>query len=362
LNVQLEDRATGQPGNRVTALILIFLALTAYGLITARESAGDLHFFWGPKGIHFHHAGGFDVPFLANKTNPNSDYPPLLPILYAWSMTVARQFSWFAAVLATALFIFGAAAILRACSRDDLGTLLFVAAMSWTVAIGYAAGGADPPLVFFEMLALAALTFIDDERSRDILAAIGLAGAAWTKIEGSTFVIAVVLALILMRRGVKRTLLLATPAFVLMIGWVAFLLYHRLIFGYGGAKMAIYPSSLPKTISLVAKAGLFELYGLPWLVPIVLLFFGNIRKALFPLLVTVLTLCATVFFYIHIEDATWWIAASAPRVLLTPLTALIVASVAVLQSRAYGVVPQGEEAEGGGREADRDPGGAVGQV
>src|SRR4029079_3338343 len=82
LNVHLEDRATGQPGNRVTALILAFLALTCYGLITARESAGDLHFFWGPKGIHFHHAGGFDVPFLANKTNPNSDYPPLLPILY----------------------------------------------------------------------------------------------------------------------------------------------------------------------------------------------------------------------------------------------------------------------------------------
>jgi len=355
---------------------VIFGLLTCYGLITARESAGDLHFFWGPKAIHFFRAGGIDLAFLADKVNPNSDYPPLVPLLYAWCQTVAHQFSWPAAVLATALFLFGAVAIFRSFSGDNLGAVLLAATLSWGIAIGFAAGAADMPLVFFETLALAALTFIDDERTRDILAAIGLAGAAWAKIEGATFVIAVVLAIILVQRSVKRAAIIAAPAIVLIGAWVVFLIRNGLIFGYGGAKMGIHLSALPKTLALIGKASLYELYGLPWLVPLVLLFLGKPRRALLPLIVSVLTLGATVFFYIHIEDPTWWVAASAPRVLLTPLMALVLAASAargaagsqpaedrpLIKSRAYGVVPQREEAEGGGREAGRHPRGALGQV
>jgi hypothetical protein len=36
----------------------------------------------------------------------------------------------------------------------------------------------------------------------------------------------------------------------------------------------------------------------------------------------------TIFFYLHEPDAVWWIKASAERVLLTPLDALVVASAA----------------------------------
>src|SRR6185436_4940586 len=143
---------------------------------------------------------------------------------------------------------------------------LLMASLSYAIAIGFAAGGADPPLVLFETLALWALVFLDDARSRDVLAAIGLAGAAMTKVEGATFVIAVVLALLIVRREVKRTLLIAAPAIVIL---------------------------------------------LPWLAPLVLLFLGK-RRAVLPLLVVALTLCATVFFYIHLEEPSWWIAASAP--------------------------------------------------
>src|SRR6185436_2605593 len=68
---------SGDSRRRTPGLVILgFAVLTCYGILTARESAGDLHFFWGPKGIHFYHAGGIDVPFLATKTNPNSDYPP----------------------------------------------------------------------------------------------------------------------------------------------------------------------------------------------------------------------------------------------------------------------------------------------
>ncbi len=307
---------------------LVLTLLTCYGLLTARESAGDLHFFWGPKGIAFYHAGGVDQAFLANKVNPNADYPPLLPMVYAWSLTVARQFSWWAAVLTTALFLLGSAAIVRGFSGDDHGAVLVLATLSYAVAVGFAAGGADPPLVFFETLALAALTFEGHGRGRDLLVAIGLMGAAWTKIEGATFVIAVVLALIVVRRSVKRALLVAAPAAILVGGWLVFLVTNGLIFGYGGAKMAVYFSALPDTLRLTAKAGLYELYGLPWIVPLVLILTGRPRRAALPLVVAALTLCAAVFFYIHVPDPAWWIAASAPRLLLTPLMALLIAAVA----------------------------------
>jgi hypothetical protein len=46
----------------------------------------------------------------------------------------------------------------------------------------------------------------------------------------------------------------------------------------------------------------------------------------------VLTFAAAFFFYIHLPDPTWWILASAPRVLLTPLAALLIASAAAWRS------------------------------
>jgi hypothetical protein len=325
--------------------VLPFIALTAYGALTARESAGDLHFFWGPKAIHFAEARGIEVAFLANHAHPNPDYPPLVPLVYAWCTLVAGGFSWWGAVLGTAFCLAGCVAMVRAWSGDELAALLLAATLAWTFAVGYVAGGADPPLLLFETLALCALTF-RDESSRsggapearttpDVLAAIGLAGAAFTKIEGATFVIAVVIAMFLMRRGVKRTLLIAAPALLLFAGWLVFLIANHLIFGYGGAREAIHPASILPTIRLIAESALYQMYGLPWLVPLVLLAY---RRRALPLLVALLTIAAAVFFYIHSADPSWWIPASAPRVLLTPLTALIIAT-----SGAAGFSPPGRE-------------------
>lgn len=336
---------------RPISLTLAFVALTCYGILTARESAGDLHFFWGPKAIHFANAHKIDVAFLANHAHPNPDYPPLVPLVFAWATLVAGGFSWWGALLGSALCMIACIAIVRGFTGDDFGALLLAAVYAWTFAIGYVPGGADAPLLLFETLALIALT-----RDADVLAAIGLAGAAFTKVEGATFVIAVVLAIILVRRDFKRALRVAAPAVVLFAAWLAFLLINHLIFGYGEAHAPIHFSVIAKTLALVAESAQYRIAALPWIVPIVLLVW---RRDALPLVIAVLTLGVAIFFYIHNQNPTWWIAASAPRVLLTPLTALIVA---VLQSRADGVVPEGKEAEGSGREIGRDPRGAVGQV
>jgi len=320
----------GSVSRTAVAGILVFLVLTGYGVLTARESAGDLHFFWGPKAVRFFRAGGIDVSYLADKNFyfAHPDYPPLLPMLYAWSHTVAHQFSFWAAVLTMILFLFGAVAFVRGATGDDWGALLMAGTLAYTFAVGCAAGGADPPLIFFEVIALAALTFLEGRRGADVLAAIGLAGAAWTKVEGATFVIAVVIALLVLRRGFLRTLRLAAPAALLLGAWMVFLFANGLVDLYRGATMGIFWSALPNTIRLVATSGTYELYALPWLAPIALVALGDARRAALPLVIAGLTLGATLFFYLHVADPTWWIAASAPRVLLTPLTALLIAAVA----------------------------------
>ncbi|PYQ29213.1 MAG: hypothetical protein DMF56_13145 [Acidobacteria bacterium] len=332
-------------------MTIAFVALTCYGILTARESAGDLHFFWGPKAIHFAEARGIDVAFLANHAHPNPDYPPLVPLVYAFATLVAGGFSWWGALLGSALCMIACIAIVRGFTGDDFGALLLAAIYAWTFAVGYVPGGADAPLLLFETLALIALT-----RNADALAAIGLAGAVFTKVEGATFVIAVVLAIVLVRRDFKRSFRVAAPAFVLFAAWLAFLLVNHLIFGYGEAPAPIHFDVIAKTLTLVAQSAQYRIAALPWIVPIVLLVW---RRDPLPLVVAVLTFGVAIFFYIHNQNPDWWISASALRVLLTPLTALLIA---VLQSRADGVVPEGKEAEGSGREIGRDARGAVGQV
>jgi hypothetical protein len=348
-------RRAGRPA--VAAGTAALLILTLYGLLDARESCGDLHFFWGPKAVRFFREGGISLASMSERMNPG--YPPLLPLLYAWSHTLARQFSWFAAVASTALFLFGSVAIVRGTSGDDRGALLMAATLSYTFAVAFAAGGGEPPLVFFETLAIAAMTFID----APVLVAMGLAGAAMLKIEGATFVIAVVIADLLVRRNLKRTLLIAAPAAALLAAWLGFVKYTGLFELYRGAGMPVYFAALPATLLTIAKAASYDLWGLPWIVPIVLVALGKVRRAMLPLAIAVLTFGAAIFFYIHLPDPTWWILSSAPRVLLTPLTALLIAAVAAWYSpAAHGVVPEGEKAEGSGREVRRHSGGVVDQV
>ena len=318
----------------ISGLAVIALLLV-YGLLTARLSCGDLHFFWGPKAVRFYRDGGVTFTFLGdpNTVRMNPGYPLLVPLLYAWSETVAGQFSWWSAILTTALFLFGSVALVRSSSRDDRGSLLMAATLAYAFSIAYAAGGGEPPLIFFETLAIVAVTFIREPRGQGILAALGLAGAVMTKIEGATFAIAVVLGMLALRWNLKRVLATAAPAAVLLGVWLGFVKAHNLSEYYRGAAMPIYFAAVPKTLATLAKAASYDLYGLPWLVPIVLVLLApHRRKAALPLIVALLTFGAAIFFYIHLPNPTWWILSSAPRVLLTPLAALLIASVAAWRS------------------------------
>jgi hypothetical protein len=307
--------------------IAVIAVLFGYGLLTARMSSGDLHFFWGPKGILYFHNGGVTLTVLKSTLHRymNPDYPLLLPLLNSWSLTVSRQFAWWGSLLAAGAFLLGSVGVIRSTSGDDSAAVFAAATLGYAAAKSYVPGGAEPVLLLFETVSLCALTLIEDDRTQKILCAIGLAGAAATKIEGATFAIAVVLALLLVKRDVKRAVFVGTPAALIIAGWMLFLKTYDLSIVYHGASMPVYFAAVPTTLLEILKVSAYGIYWIPWLVAIALIVTGAPRRSALPIAVAILTLGATVFYYIHVPDPTLWILASGPRVLLTPLCCVLIA-------------------------------------
>ena len=82
---------------------------------------------------------------------------------------------------------------------------------------------------------------------------------------------------------------------------------------------------------MTAQMAAYKIFYLPWLAAIAPMPIAarNWRRAMLPIFVTAGTLAAIVFFYLHLPNPKFWIAASAYRVLLTPLMSLAVASAAM---------------------------------
>lgn len=315
---------------RAIAAIAVIFALLAYGLLTARMTTGDLHFFWAPKGILYYHHGGVGLDVLKSTLHAymNPDYPLLVPLVNAWSLTVSQQFGWWGALLAAGAFLLGSVAVIRSTSGHDDVAVFVAAVLTFTAAKSWTPGGAEPILLLFETTALCALTLLDDERTQTILAAVALAGAAATKIEGATFAIAVVLSIVIVKRSLKRAVLVGAPAGLVVIGWMLFLKINDLSVVYHAGAMPIFLEVLPRTLVEIVKVASYGIYGLPWLAAIALIALGTPRRAALPIAACILTMGASVFFYIHSPDPVPWILASGPRVLLTPLCCLLVAAAA----------------------------------
>ncbi|MDP9194332.1 MAG: hypothetical protein M3P06_21760 [Acidobacteriota bacterium] len=310
--------------------ILLILGITAYGLLTGRETCGDLLFFWGSKGMHFFRAGGIDLDYLGSPHHffSHADYPPVLPLLFAWSTTLSRQFSWWSALLLSGLCLTGIIAFIRAGTRDYFSALLAAAVMTYAMTHAQTAGAADPLLLFFEAIAVGALLFIDDRRTQTVIAAIGVAGAVATKVEGASFLVAVLLAMLIDRRGVKRSIAVVLPAMLILGLWLWFVISNGLLDTYrgnGSFSLQYLGVVLRETLRLAS----YNAWWIPWIAPVVVVFLGDWRRALLPLSMAVLTLGATLFFYLKASgDPTFLIITSASRVLLTPLLMLVLAAAA----------------------------------
>jgi len=327
-----------------TMLILIFAALTIYGVATARETCGDLIYFWGPKGQRFHQAGSIDAGFLGFRDYflMHSDYPPLVPLLYAWASLVAHRFSWWGALFLMPILLLATAFAFRGLARNGWYAALLTAILGYGFAIGMVGGAADPVLLLFEVIALAALTF-----DFEILAVIALAAVALTKVEGAVFVAMCAFAYLVTvwRRAPSpaaerpraaaptlRAILIPLPAAIFLGSWIVFAWRNQLIDSYGLARGSIHLDLFASVVGETLRQASYKIAYVPWLATLVpLALRRNFRRAWLPLIVAAGTLLSALFYYLHAVSPSWWIEASAQRVLLTPLACLVVASAAATE-------------------------------
>lgn len=311
--------------------ITIFVLLTTYGVLTARETCADLMYFWGPKGQRFYRAEKIDVEFLKfpHYYLMHPDYPPLLPEVYAWGSLAGHRFSYWGALALTPLFLLATVLAFRGIAARKLGeelagryAVLMAAVLAYGFAAGMVAGAGDPPLLFFEVIALAAIAFDDDWK----LAALGIAGAMFLKVEGTAFAAVLIASYLVTRR---RVLIAAAPGIVLLGAWIAFAKHHDFLDAYGKSKSALHLNLIGKVTALTARQASYGAFYLPWLAALGPIALGRNRKrALLPLLAGLGVIAYTIYFYLHDADPAWWIASSAERVLLTALACFVVASAA----------------------------------
>jgi hypothetical protein len=282
-------------------LILACIALAIYALtvMSAAATSGDFVFFWGTKGQIFGQERMFDTAFLRNPDHVvmHPEYPPLVPLYYAWTMLGAQQLDWFGGMASAVLFLMLATFAIR----GDAYKALFAAMFALLFIRNDVAGNAEPALIFFEVVALSAL--LD---KKDVLVAIALSGAVLTKMEGAVFAI-LVIALLFRRK-------LAAIPLVVLAAWLVFAKMNGL-FGTSDPRYAFSLSYVWPAMKQLAGQLSFGLWFLPWVACGAAAALGR-RIARVYVAVAIAFLAFMVLTYARAEAHLEW---SAQRVLMTPL-------------------------------------------
>ena len=274
----------------------------AASLWTTRSTSVDLVYFWGVKAVRFAQERAINVPLLGwlYFSHAVPDYPPLVPVVAAWSALVSGPTPWRGELFFAAFCLIATIPLVLSFLRRRLGdagatavTAFWTAALAISLAFSYSGGNAEAPLLFFETIAGVALLTEkkgDPEVSR-FLPALALAGAVLTKVEGSVGAALLITGVVLRDRLQKRervlagaVALLAAPLAALAL-WFGFQYASHLQVGYRahGEFFVLHFEYL----GAILRSGVAYLAagtsGLAWLFPIlVLLLLGRDRRAALP--------------------------------------------------------------------------------
>lgn len=231
---------------RVSFGVLCFTLIAGGGLwafVFGMATSADLSYFWGVKAAHFALERGFDFELLQQPymihLHPN--YPPLWPVFLAWGAMIARSMPWLVVPSLTWVNLTAAAVVIFSVLEARLGasaarvvTCLWYAVISTMMVTSFSGGNADGPLVLFLSIALVVILTEPEDGPRHLrwLAAVALAGAVFTKSEGSVAAVLIVIGTVVRdivwrRPGVVRqTVSLVTPAAAAAVLWVVVRIVH----------------------------------------------------------------------------------------------------------------------------------------
>lgn len=327
-NRQPFDSAQGRP-TTILVVAATAMALLTSACLAAMATSGDYVYFWGVKGQRWGAAHILDWAFTTAPSHyMHPDYPPLLPLYYAWTMLGGDgALDWWGGIVATPLFLLTGAAALWALGRRagvahvDAITTLFVSLFALLYFRNQVAGNAEPPLHMFEAIALGALI-----ARKGWIASIALSAVALTKVEGGVFVLIVCAVTWLAREGTWRERLkIAALPVATLAAWLTFGAMHGLTDTYV-PKDDLAIRYLGATLAVFARELSLHLWYLPWIALVAIVLCGRVRSALPYLLACALFLAFLVAVYMRAEPQTMiW---SAGRTLMTPVLMLIAAAMA----------------------------------
>ena len=341
--LSVRHRHTAQTTDNRQPTTILLIAATAWATLVsaalaAMATSGDFVYFWGVKGQRWGAVHFLDVEFTKAPSHyMHPDYPPLLPLYYAWTLLGGDgALDWWGAILATPLFLLLGATAIRAFGRyarvgaiDGIVTL-FVSLYALFYVRNQVAGNAEPPLHLFEAIALAALTcWRERSDEHDWIAAIALCGVALTKVEGGVFVLLVCGLTWIAREGTLRQRLVAGAKMAALpvatlATWLLFGMARGLTDTYVPREDLSLQYLWPTFLELVRELSL-HLWYLPWIAFGVILLCGRVRNAIPYLLACVLFLLFLLSVYTRAEPHLEW---SAGRTLMTPLLLFIAATLA----------------------------------
>jgi hypothetical protein len=240
-------------------------------------------------------------------------------------------------LLLTASTIYGFARYVDSPSAHSI-TALFASLYAYLYIMNAVGGNGESALIFFEALAVSALTctrVTADEHA--VLASVALAGAVLTKVEGAPFALLSLASVFLSewpwRERVRAFLKSSIGPIFALIGWIAFSVHHHLLDSYRPMASALTLSSSRAAIGLLAREASFGIGYLPWIVLFALVVIGRVRPAWPQLFVAAASMFFLLFVYARSADPGFHIAWSAMRVLLTPLLCLVFAALAASRPR-----------------------------
>ncbi len=339
--------ANRQPPAGILLLAIIALAILTSSILAATATSGDFVYFWGVKGQRWGAVHFLDTVFTLQPAHyMHPDYPPLLPLYYAWTLLGGDgALDWWGAILATPLFLLSGASALWGFGRYagirtiNVVVTLFVVLYALFYVRNQVAGNAEPPLHMFEAIALAALTCWRRRSSEhDAIAAIALSGVALTKVEGGVFVLLVCGLTWLAREGTLRERLvagakMAALPMATLSAWLLFGIARGLTDTYVPREDLSIQYVLPTAIALVQELSL-HLWYTPWIAFGLILVCGRMRNAVPYLTACVLFLLFLLAVYTRAEPHLEW---SAGRTLMTPLLLFIAGTIAAHRPSAGAV-------------------------
>ncbi len=341
---------------------VLILAAAAILAVAATVFAGaatsfDLLLFWGVKGQRFGLTHTIDVAFLRDPAHKlmHSDYPPLVPLVYAWTMLGSEQLDWFGTIATAPLLLLAGSAAVWGFTRSGTLTALYATTFGFVFLDNNIAGNAEPMLLFLETVVLAALL-----ADCDALAAIALPGVVLTKVEGAAFVGAILVWKIAARAAARllpaattrsrseatkqdpfsfsppqreeggrtpdegpsasRWLAVLLPPLLALTAWIAFCAHHGLLDTYRSHGSGGHSACAAVFRPLLIESSMHAFY-LPWIALAVLIAAGRTRAALPGLAAAAAYLAFLIVVWAGGAEANIAkeIAWSARRVLITPL-------------------------------------------